>query len=82
MAINFNLWFSPGGLLADTKAIRVSEQGRGLGLPSPQPGAVAAEVQARVTAFSGRPGTARADSVLRRIRRWPSAITDGLARDA
>jgi len=62
MAINFNLWFSPGGLLADTTTIRVWQQDVDWVFHARDQVLSSADVQARVVAFR-QAGTARADQV-------------------
>lgn len=62
MAINFNLWFSPGGLLPATTAVRVYEQDVDWVFHARNQVLSPAEVQSRVATFR-HAGTARTDSV-------------------
>ena len=62
MSINFNLWFSPGGLLAGTKEVRRYQQDVDWVFHARNRVLSPAEVGARIAAFR-QAGTAHADSV-------------------
>jgi len=71
MAINFNLWFSPGGLLAGEKSIRVYEQDVDWVFHARNTALSPAEVQARVEAFRAA-GRMQIDSVPAAVPPLPS----------
>ena len=62
MSINFNLWFSPGGLLAGERAVRSYRQDVDWVFHARDRVLSPADVQARVAMFR-QAGTAHADSV-------------------
>ena len=71
MAINFNVWFSPGGLLAGEESIRVYEQDVDWVFHARDAVLSPAEVQARIAAFRTA-GRARVDSVPAAVPPLPS----------
>jgi hypothetical protein len=69
MAINFNLWFSPGGLLPGVSVRRVSTSKTSTGSSTRATGALAGAGGRRWPGCDARHRAA--DSVPPRIRRWP-----------